>query len=91
LIEKADNTNELGDLIMYSATVAREQAQIEGGENFSELVVGCLRKAYEDINSDPSAKTQKCKKNLQKTLMLLEKDLLDKLKEMGQLNEDIEE
>ncbi len=90
LMEKANDPNELADLIMHTAEVSKSETNLEGGENFAELVVGCLRKTYENITSDPASKTQKCKKNLLKSLVLLEKDLLDKLREMGQLSDGVE-
>ncbi len=90
LMEKASDPNELAELIMHTAEVSKSETDIEGAENFAGLVVGCLRKTYENITSDPASKTQKCKKNLLKTLMLLEKDVLEKLKELGQLNEEVE-
>ena len=79
----ASDSNKLADLILHAAVVRQESPDIEGGESFGNLVVGCLRRAYDGLSKSPSIKTQKGKKTLTKSLMLLEKDVLDKMREMA--------
>jgi len=73
----------LADLILHAAEIRRERAAIEGGESFAGLIVGCLRKTFEGLAKDPSAKTQKGKRCLERTLLLLEKQVLEKLSGMA--------
>lgn len=80
LAAAADDAQKLSELILKAAEVRQQKVDLDDGEDFSSIVVGCLRKAYDVLSQDKSAKTQKGKKNLQKMLMLLEKELLDKLK-----------
>ena len=47
-----------------------------------ELVVGCLTRAYEAMTGDQSLRTQKGRKEIGKTLVLLEKALLQRLQDM---------
>ncbi|MFC1496994.1 histidine kinase dimerization/phospho-acceptor domain-containing protein [Verrucomicrobiota bacterium] len=81
--QAASHADKLGEIILQAAEIKQEKADIAGGESFGDLVVGCLRRTYEGLSKDPAMKTQKGKKNLAKTLMLLEKDILDKMRQMG--------
>lgn len=76
----ASSADKLGELILRSAEVKSQTIDLEGGETFAEVVVGCLRRANESLMQSPDAKTQKGKKRIKKTLMLLEKELLDKMR-----------
>lgn len=80
LKEVADDPQKLSELVLKAAEARKDGSGLENGESFSSAVVGCLRKAYDVLASDKSAKTQKGKKNLQKMLMLLEKEIMDKLR-----------
>jgi len=53
-----------------------------GGEEFAELVAGCVRRAYGQLMKSPGLKTQKAKKELSKTLTALEKQLLSRMEEV---------
>ena len=81
--DMASDADKLTELILRAAEVQAESADVEGGETFANLVVGCLRRAYEGILQDPALKTQRGKKELTKTLMLVEKQLLDKMRDSG--------
>ncbi len=79
----ANDAEKLSELILKSAEIRRETAEIDGGESLSNMVVGCLRKAYDVLSENKTAKTQKGKKNLQKMLMLVEKEILDKMRDFS--------
>jgi len=83
LRDAASDASRLGDLIMKAAVIKPEVAEVGTGETLGGLVVGCLRRTYEALSKDPSIKTQKGKKALAKTLVLLEKDILQRLRDMS--------
>ncbi len=90
----ASDPAKLAEMIVKAADVREGPAtSMEGGESFTDIVVGCLRKTYKALSHDKKAKTQKGRKGVKKTLMLLEKDLLAKLRGMsdGTHGGDIEE
>jgi hypothetical protein len=87
--EASKDADKLGDLIMKAADVSQGTADIDGGETMAHLVAGCLRRTQDALMSDPSMKTQKGKKSLEKTLLLLEKDLIEKMRNSdGDVSED---
>ncbi len=77
------DADQLAELIMHAAMVRASATSLEGAETLGDLVVGCLRRAYEAMTQDPSFHTQKTKKQVQRTLVLLERELLEKLQAMG--------
>lgn len=79
LAEAADDAHKLSDLVVQAAEV-RQKNEDQDFDSFASTVIDCLRKAYDVLCQDKSAQTQKGKKNLQKMLKLLERDILDKLK-----------
>ena len=96
-IEQAvSNTHQLADLILKAAEVSPEKAHLDGAETLGDIVVGCLRRAYQSMLQDPASKTQQGKKTIAKTLMLLQEDLLQGLRELtepaaGQITEMVAE
>jgi len=76
------DAKKLGELILRAAEIKRA-AETSGGENFADIVVGCLRRVHEGMAKSPAARSQKGKKALSKSLMLLEKEVLDKMREMA--------
>jgi hypothetical protein len=81
--EVASDVQQLADLIMKAADVSPEKANLEGAETLGEIIVGCLRRAYQSMLTDPAAKTQQGKKALAKTLMLLQEELLNNLRQLA--------
>jgi len=79
----ASSADKLGELIMRAAEIRQQAADVAGGETLTDLVVGCLRRAGQAVNKSPAAKTQKGRKNLANTMLLLEKDVLDRLRELS--------
>ncbi len=55
----------------------------EGQAKIEDSIIGCLERAYESMLKDPSTKTQKGRKEMSKTLGLLEKSLLTRLDKIG--------
>ena len=75
----ANNADKLADLIMEAVTI-RQRSQPAGGESLGDLVVGCLRRTFDGLSSGRAAKTKKGKKQLSKTLAVLEKSVLERLR-----------
>jgi hypothetical protein len=83
-IEGAEgNAQALGEMILKAAVVRQQAPGLEQGESLGSLVVGCLRRTFSSLSADPVAGTQKGKKALNRTLVMLEKEVLDKLRAMG--------
>ncbi len=87
ITELATDTDKLAELIVKAAEVKKGSGDIEEGETLAEIVVGCLRRTFDTLMQDPSAKTQQGKKNLAKLMMLVEKNVLTKLREAGEIDE----
>ena len=81
-LEAVPDAKRLGELILRAAEV-RQMAQTSGGENFSDIIIGCLRRVHEGLSKQPGAKTQKGRKAISKSLMLMEREVLDKLRNMA--------
>ncbi|OVE74447.1 hypothetical protein BVX94_00305 [bacterium B17] len=81
--EFATDTEKLTEMILESAQIEAAQGEHAEDETLADVVVGCLKKAYTAMSSDGATKTQKGRKQLTKTLMLLEEQLLTKMKEMA--------
>ncbi len=83
ITEAAADTAQLADMILKAALIQQQQAGLEGAESLVDIVVGCFRRAYEGLIQDPAAKTQQGKKELSKKLLLLEEDVLKKIRELS--------
>ena len=79
----AGDAEKLADLILKSAEVAQQQATTDGGESLVDLVVGCLRRESKMIMDPAAMKTVKGRKNSAKTLLLLEQNVLERLRAMA--------
>jgi hypothetical protein len=76
------NVGELANLIMEAVTVRQRTVGISTGETLGDIVVGCLRRTFDGLMKDPASRTQKGKKTIKRTLMVLEKSILEKLHAM---------
>lgn len=81
--ETASDPAAMADLILRAAEVRQKSANVEGGETLVDFVVGCLRRTYEGMTQDPAFKTKSGKKKITKNLLLLEKEIVDKMREMA--------
>jgi hypothetical protein len=75
----SSDTGKLGDVILQAA----EAGEAKGGKGQGEvtaMVVGCLKKVYDVLSKNPIVKTQKGKKNLGRTLAVLETEILARMK-----------
>jgi len=81
--EIASDTHKLVELIMKAADI-REQAQsVVQGESLADVVVGSLRRVMQTVLKTPAAGTKKGRKQIAKTLVMLEREMLDTLRAMA--------
>ncbi|MBN1268294.1 MAG: hypothetical protein JXB04_01795 [Kiritimatiellae bacterium] len=75
----SSDADQLAGLIMEAAAVRQRPGGVDGGESLADIVVGCLRRTFTGLMKDPTAKSITGKKNIKKTMLVLEKTVLDKL------------
>ena len=78
LADLAKDPDRLGQMIM-EATAIRQSTSEVVGESLGDIVLGCLRRTFDGLNKQPSLRTGDGVANLKKSLMLLEKSVLDKI------------
>ena len=83
VLKAAANPESLADLIMQATAVRQVSSGVAGGESLGELVVGCLRRTFDTLISDPPAKTAKGKKEVKRTLAVLEEKVLARLRKFA--------
>ena len=71
------------ELIIKAADIREQPPQVEHGESFTDIVVGSLRRSVHALMNTPAGKSQKGKKNLARSLVLIEKDLLESLRSLS--------
>ena len=69
----------LGQMIMEAATIRQTAISIQDGESLADIVVGCLRRTYGGLRKESEFQSVQGKVNLNKAMMLLEKNVLDKI------------
>lgn len=81
--EIASDAERMADLILQAADVRQNESDIDSGESLSGFVVGCLRRTYDEMTHDKSYKTKAGKKRVTKNLLLLEEEILSKMRAMS--------
>lgn len=79
----ASDTEKLADLVLKAVELRSTGADLSEGESLTDLVVGCIRKVVSPILKDPSIKTQKGRKHIRRSLLLLEKALLERIQALA--------
>ncbi|MCX6995665.1 MAG: hypothetical protein NTV49_00925 [Kiritimatiellaeota bacterium] len=74
------DTDKLAGLILKAADIRPDQAAVAGGESLGDLVVGCIRRLRDQAGAAAASKTASGKKELVKSLVLLEQGVLAKLR-----------
>lgn len=77
--DAATSLRQLGEDQLSSLIVESAQAKGSENEDLAPEIVASLNRLYQAMTSDPTFHTQKTKKQIHKTLVLLEKELLGKL------------
>ena len=76
----AADTEKLAELILRAVEIRSSQANLDKGESLTDLIVGCIQKVTQPILKDPAVKTQKGRKHIKHSLLMLEKALLERLR-----------
>jgi len=79
-LELAAQPAKLADLLLRAADIRPDKADTMGGEDLGAMVVGCLRRLHHKLATAPAGKTQQGKKNLGRTLVLLEEEVVERLR-----------
>jgi hypothetical protein len=69
----------LGQMIMEAAAVRQSAVIAQDGESLADIVIGCLRRTYGSLRKETEFQSPRGKINLTKAMMLLEKNVLDKV------------
>ncbi len=82
----------LAELLLDATAIRKSPSELSDGENLGDFLVGCLRRTFVKLRREPGAASIKGKKALRKTVILLEKEVLKRLRNMAdQAPPDIEE
>ncbi|HIE10226.1 MAG TPA: hypothetical protein EYP62_01265 [Kiritimatiellae bacterium] len=76
----ADDADRLAELIMEAAAVRQRATGLAQGETLADIVIGCLRRTFDGLLATRHGSTQKGRRMIRKTLLLLEKEILDRLR-----------
>ncbi len=78
------DADRLASLILKAATIYPSSADVSAGESLADVVIGCLRRAYQGARGSgpPPSKTRR--PELRKALLLLESNILRRLHELTQ-------
>lgn len=79
----ASDTEKLAELILRTVEIRAGMANLVEGESLNDLIVGCIQKVVQPILKDPANKTQKGRKHIKHSLLMLEKALLERLQKLA--------
>jgi hypothetical protein len=70
-------------MILEAAAVRQKTGAIEQGESLADIVMGCLRRTYDGLTQESEFRSAQGKATLAKTMMLVEKTIIDKIRGSG--------
>jgi hypothetical protein len=79
LRQLANDAEKLAELILRTVTVREQTVDLASGESLTDLVVGCINRVTNTLTQGPASKTQKGRKQVKRSLLLLEGQLLNQL------------
>ena len=83
LVRLASDAEQLADLILRTADVREQAIDPSSGESMTDLVVGCINRIANTLLESPASKSQKGRKQVKRTLLLLEKSLVARLRNLA--------
>ncbi|MCK5528366.1 MAG: hypothetical protein KAI74_01670 [Kiritimatiellae bacterium] len=88
-----NNIGKLSELIMNSVSISQRNPDLATGESIGDILVGCLRRTFSTQLKSSSSKTKAGRKKIAKSLLMMEKSVLDKLHDFaaGASDEDLPE
>ncbi len=79
----ASNSEKLTELVLRAVEIRTSAANLPEGESLADLILGCIQKVVHPIIKDPALKTQKGRKYIKHSLLMLEKTLLERLRTLA--------
>jgi hypothetical protein len=79
----AGDAEKLAELILRTVEVRASAANISSGESLTDIVVGTIGKIVTELTSPDNVRTEKGRKQVKRSLMLLEKVVLQKLQQIA--------
>lgn len=79
----ATDPGQMADLILQAADIREAPESLESSETLVDFVVGCLRRTYDGMMQDKQARTKIGRKRITKNLLLLEEEVLKRMREMA--------
>lgn len=79
LKQAVSDPEKLGQMIMEAASIRQAGTDVQAGESLADIVIGCLRRTYDGLRKEKDFQSARGKANLAKAMMLLEKNVLDKI------------
>ncbi len=80
----ATDAQKMAELIIKAAEVKKASTPIENGESLVDFVVGSLKRTYRSLMNDKSAKTKTGQKRITRNLLLVEEEILNRMREMSE-------
>lgn len=80
----ASSPEKLAQMIMEATAISQSPSSVASGESLADLVVGCLRRVVDTVVTDAGQQTPDERINIKKSLLVLEKCVLDKLHRQSQ-------
>lgn len=81
--ELAAQPDKLAELVLRAADIRPGMAQLTDGETLGNMVVGCLHRLHDQLASAPARQTKQGKRELGRSLVLLEPEVVEKLRELA--------
>ncbi len=79
----ACDAEKLAELILRTVEIRSSAANLADGESLTDIVVGTIGKIVNELTSTPSIRTEKGRKQAKRSIMLLEKVVLQKLQQIA--------
>lgn len=81
LSELASDPEKLSRIILESAAI-RQSVSGLNGESLGDIILASLRRTYEGLHAQPSLQDAEGKTDLRKTLLMLEKNVLERIRDL---------
>jgi hypothetical protein len=81
--ELASDAEKLAELILRAVELRSTAADLASGESLADLVVGCVGKVVGELGSGPATKSHAGRRQMKRSLLLLEKTLVDQLRALA--------
>ena len=88
LQELSADAQRMSEMVIQAAELKKEEAEEEARETIAGALVVCVRRAFTSLMKDPSLRTQKGKKELQKKLKAFEQEVVGMIDDMDEADQE---